>query len=196
MLPLGTCAQYTFCNNILAFDERLLRRMKHRHRVACINRHTLPSYDENCECETATRFGAEAARALANFKLPRVNASNYWLMQLSQFVRRGDLHPGMSPCVPGLLLGVVHELVSIPHRESFRQAVTGFRIVGLIASIRRVLVITLEPSQAQEPGKWTPEFQKLFNSSMIELCVLGGLILAMVLSIYLLRRSEQPTRTA
>ena len=80
-------------------------------------------------------------------------------------------------------------------RVSFKEGALvcePFLIVGLIASIRRVLVITLESSQAQEPGKWTPEFQNLFNSSMIELCVLGGLILAMVLSIYLLRRSERP----
>ena len=67
-----------------------------------------------------------------------------------------------------------------------------FLIVGLIASVRRVLVITLESSQAQEPGKWTPDLQGLFNSTMIELCVLGGLILAFVTSIYMLRRSLLP----
>jgi uncharacterized membrane protein (DUF373 family) len=96
-----------------------------------------------------------------------------------------------------LVLMVIEILHTV--RVSFKEGALvcePFLIVGLIASIRRVLVITLESSQAQEPGKWTPEFQKLFNSSMIELCVLGGLILAMVLSIYLLRRSEQPTRTA
>jgi uncharacterized membrane protein (DUF373 family) len=65
-----------------------------------------------------------------------------------------------------------------------------FLIVGLIASIRRMLVITLESSQAQEPGKWTPEIQGLFNSTMIELVVLGLLILVMVFSIYLLRRGN------
>jgi uncharacterized membrane protein (DUF373 family) len=67
-----------------------------------------------------------------------------------------------------------------------------FLVVGLIASIRRMLVITLESSQAQEPGKWTPEIQGLFNSTMIELVVLGLLIIAMVFSIYLLRRSNPP----
>lgn len=65
-----------------------------------------------------------------------------------------------------------------------------FLIVGLIASIRRVLVITLESTQVQEPGKWSAESQALFNSSMLELGVLGGLILAMVWSIYLLRRGH------
>jgi uncharacterized membrane protein (DUF373 family) len=69
-----------------------------------------------------------------------------------------------------------------------------FLIVGLIASIRRVLVITLESSQAQEPGKWTPDSQGLFNATMIELCVLGGLIIAMVVSIFLLRLSQRPRR--
>jgi uncharacterized membrane protein (DUF373 family) len=96
-----------------------------------------------------------------------------------------------------LVLMVIEILHTV--RVSFKEGALvcePFLIVGLIASIRRVLVITLESSQAQEPGKWTPEFQNLFNSSMIELCVLGGLILAMVLSIYLLRRSELPTRTA
>ena len=71
-----------------------------------------------------------------------------------------------------------------------------FLVVGLIASIRRVLVITLESSQVQEPGTWTPEIQGPFNASMIELCVLGGLILAMVWSIYLLRRSVRTPNAA
>ena len=68
-----------------------------------------------------------------------------------------------------------------------------FLVVGMIASIRRVLVITLESSQAQEPGKWSPDSQGLFTATMIELVVLGGLILAMVISIYLLRRSLSVT---
>ena len=65
-----------------------------------------------------------------------------------------------------------------------------FLIVGLIASIRRVLVITLESSQST-PGKPTtePGHEAVFQASMIELGVLGGLILVMVVSISLLRRS-------
>ncbi len=63
-----------------------------------------------------------------------------------------------------------------------------FLIVGLIACIRRVLVITLESSQA----KGTPESAgaAAFQTSMIELGVLGGLILVMVISIYLVRRAS------
>ena len=68
-----------------------------------------------------------------------------------------------------------------------------FLIVGLIASIRRVLVITLGSSQATHPGNWTPEIQEQFNASMLELGVLGVLILVMVVAIYLLRgRAESP----
>jgi uncharacterized membrane protein (DUF373 family) len=91
-----------------------------------------------------------------------------------------------------LVLMVIEILHTV--RVSFNEGALvcePFLVVGLIASIRRVLVITLESSQVQEPGRWTPEVQGLFNSSMIELCVLGGLILAMVWSIYLLRRSNR-----
>ena len=65
-----------------------------------------------------------------------------------------------------------------------------FLIVGLIASIRRVLVITLETSQNM-PGKTTdPGHEDVFQAAMVELGVLGGLILIMVVSIYLLRQSR------
>jgi uncharacterized membrane protein (DUF373 family) len=87
-------------------------------------------------------------------------------------------------------------VVEILHtvRVSFRSGTLvcePFLIVGLIASIRRVLVITLESSQANQPGKWTPDSQELLNSTMLELVVLGALILIMVISIALLRHSER-----
>lgn len=79
-------------------------------------------------------------------------------------------------------------------RDSFRSGTLvsePFLIVGLIASIRRVLVITLESSQVNRPGVWTPASQGLFNASMLELGVLGALILVMVVSIFLLRLSRR-----
>jgi phosphate starvation-inducible membrane PsiE len=82
-------------------------------------------------------------------------------------------------------------------RVSFRSGTLvaePFLVVGLIASIRRVLVITLESSQANQYGKWSSESHELLHSTMQELLVLGGLILVMVLSIYLLRRSRQRDR--
>jgi phosphate starvation-inducible membrane PsiE len=83
-------------------------------------------------------------------------------------------------------------------RVSFRSGTLvaePFLVVGLIASIRRVLIITLESSQANQFGKWTPEAQALLHSTMLELMVLGGLILVMVISIYLLRRSRVRSST-
>ena len=66
-----------------------------------------------------------------------------------------------------------------------------FLVVGLIASIRRVLVITLESSQASQPNRWTDEAREFFNATMMELGVLGGLILIMVISIFLLRYTRR-----
>jgi hypothetical protein len=66
-----------------------------------------------------------------------------------------------------------------------------FLVVGLIASIRRVLVITLESSQVAQHGDISENGEKLFRTSMIELGVLGVLILVMVVSIYLLRRAHE-----
>jgi uncharacterized membrane protein (DUF373 family) len=92
-------------------------------------------------------------------------------------------------------------VVEILHtvRVSFRSGelvCEPFLIVGLIASIRRVLVITLESSQANEPGKWTGDSQAMLNATMLELSILGGLILVMVISIYLLRRRTHPPHPA
>ena len=87
-------------------------------------------------------------------------------------------------------------VVEILHtvRVSFRSGTLvcePFLIVGLIASIRRVLVITLESSQVNEPGRWTANSQALLHATMLELLVLAVLILVMVTSIYLLRRSKR-----
>jgi hypothetical protein len=66
-----------------------------------------------------------------------------------------------------------------------------FLIVGLIATIRRMLVITLESSQVHQPGHWSADLQSSLNATMAELVVLGLLILIMVFSIFLLRRSHR-----
>jgi uncharacterized membrane protein (DUF373 family) len=89
-------------------------------------------------------------------------------------------------------------LVEILHtvRDSFRTGTLvcePFLIVGLIASIRRILSITLQSSQASHPGGWTPESEAILHSAMLELAVLGGLILVMVVSICLLRINKHRT---
>ena len=71
-----------------------------------------------------------------------------------------------------------------------------FLIVGLIASIRRVLVITLQSSEIMHGKDWTSEKAALFQASMIELGVLAGLILTMVASIFLLHRARDDDKAA
>lgn len=63
-----------------------------------------------------------------------------------------------------------------------------FLVVGLIASIRRILVITLEASSLANGGSWRAETASMFSASMTELGLLGLLILILVYSITLLRR--------
>jgi uncharacterized membrane protein (DUF373 family) len=65
-----------------------------------------------------------------------------------------------------------------------------FLIVGLIASIRRVLVITLQSSELTHAKDLPPEKFALFQAAMIELGVLAGLIIVMVFAIFLLHRAR------
>src|ERR1700683_522052 len=63
-----------------------------------------------------------------------------------------------------------------------------FLVVGLIASIRRMLVITLEAASLTKNGAWSTDGASIFRGSMIELGLLGLVILILVFSITLLRR--------
>jgi len=66
-----------------------------------------------------------------------------------------------------------------------------FLVVGLIASIRRVLVITLESSDLSRNDTGAPAAEHLFRAAMIELGVLGMLILVMVTSIFVLHQTRR-----
>jgi hypothetical protein len=89
---------------------------------------------------------------------------------------------------------VVLMLVEILHtvRISIRShtlITEPFLVVGLIASIRRILVITLEASTLTKEGTWSPERASIFRASMTELGLLGLLVLILVFSVTLLRRN-------
>jgi uncharacterized membrane protein (DUF373 family) len=71
-----------------------------------------------------------------------------------------------------------------------------FLVVGLIASIRRVLVITLESSDLSHNATGSPAAESLFRAAMIELGVLGMLILVMVISIFVLHQTRKPSTVA
>ena len=62
-----------------------------------------------------------------------------------------------------------------------------FLVVGIIASIKEIIVTALE-AQAGEQG------QRAFENSMIEVGVLGGLVVLLALASFLVRRKErEPT---
>jgi uncharacterized membrane protein (DUF373 family) len=61
-----------------------------------------------------------------------------------------------------------------------------FLIVGLIAAIRRVLVLTAEYGQSQE------HTEAMFRNFFIELAILTVLILAVTISLVLLRKHGVP----
>ncbi len=67
-----------------------------------------------------------------------------------------------------------------------------FLVVGLIASIRRMLVITLEAASLTKGGAWSTDGVSIFRANMTELGLLGVLILILVFSITLLRRHTPP----
>lgn len=85
-----------------------------------------------------------------------------------------------------MLLEVLHT-VRISMKEGKLNA-DPFLVIGLIASIRRVLVITLGSSHHSD--NWTPATQAQFNASLYELAVLTGMIGVLVVAIFLLRRSR------
>src|SRR3989440_12365219 len=96
---------------------------------------------------------------------------------------------------------VVLMLVEILHtvRISIRShhlVTEPFLVIGLIASIRRILVITLEAATLTKEGKWSMEGASIFHASMIELGLLGLLVLVLVFSITLLRRHAATQTTS
>ena len=86
-----------------------------------------------------------------------------------------------------VLVEILHTVrISIRAQEIFIEP---FLIVGLIASIRRVLVITMQAAKLTEEGHGSADAAIAFRNSMIELGLLGVLVLVLVVSIYLLRRA-------
>lgn len=88
---------------------------------------------------------------------------------------------------------IVLMLVEILHtvRISIRShvlVIEPFLVVGVIASIRRILVISLEMATLTKEASWSNDGAGIFRASMIELGLLGLLVLVLVFSITLLRR--------
>jgi uncharacterized membrane protein (DUF373 family) len=99
------------------------------------------------------------------------------------------------------LFGVVDRLlfvlmlVEILHtvRASIQSHVLAcepFLIVGMIATVRRILVVTLETSDRPLAINVPLGTMYSFNNAMTELCVLGLLTLVLAVAIYLSRRGK------
>src|SRR5436305_7572082 len=85
---------------------------------------------------------------------------------------------------------VVLMLVEILHtvRISIRSHVLvtePFLVVGLIASIRRILVISLEMCSLTKESSWSDQCESTFRSSMLELGLFGYLVFVSVFSFML-----------
>jgi uncharacterized membrane protein (DUF373 family) len=87
-----------------------------------------------------------------------------------------------------VLVEIMHTVrMSIRSREIIIEP---FLIVGLIASVRRVLVITMQAAKMTEGGNVSADAGDAFHRSMLELGLLGVLVLVFVLAIVLLRRAH------
>jgi uncharacterized membrane protein (DUF373 family) len=92
---------------------------------------------------------------------------------------------------------VVLVLVEILHtvRISIRShtlVTEPFLVVGLIATIRRMLVITLDAANLTNAANWAADGQARLRASMFELGLLGVIVIVLVISIYILRKSPPP----
>lgn len=86
-----------------------------------------------------------------------------------------------------MVIEILHTVrASIQSRELSCEP---FLIVGMIATVRRILVVTLEtsdkPTENQIVGSGAP-----FDHAMIELGVLAALTLVLAIAVYLVRRSN------
>ena len=88
-----------------------------------------------------------------------------------------------------MLVEILHTVrMSIVPKEF--MFVKPFLIIGLIASIRRVLVITMHAAKLAEANLSTAQGALAFRNSMIELGLLGFMVLVFVLSVYFLDRTS------
>jgi uncharacterized membrane protein (DUF373 family) len=82
--------------------------------------------------------------------------------------------------------------------RSHALVIEPFLIIGLIAIIRRTLVLTLQAEGFTQGTQWTADVEAHFRASMIEAGVLALLISVLVASIFVIRktRSEEESDMA
>jgi uncharacterized membrane protein (DUF373 family) len=101
----------------------------------------------------------------------------------------GDIQENMVDLLDQILLILMVLEILYTVQVSFREHILSpepFLVVGLIAAVRRVLIITAEFSKPAEV------LEAAFRNAMIELGLLTVLILSLVLSLYFLKRQSPP----
>jgi uncharacterized membrane protein (DUF373 family) len=89
-----------------------------------------------------------------------------------------------------LLVEILHTVrISI---RSHTLVTEPFLVVGLIASIRRMLVITLDAANLTSAANWANDGQAKLRASMLEFGLLGATVIVLVISIHILRKSQSP----
>jgi len=89
-----------------------------------------------------------------------------------------------------MLVEVLHTVrISIGSKEF--MSVQPFLMVGLIATIRRVLVITMQAAHLAEQQQETAQAAIAFRNAMIEMGLLGFLTVVFAISIYLLSHTPR-----
>ncbi len=87
-----------------------------------------------------------------------------------------------------MLVELLHTVrISIRSHSLF---VEPFLVIGLIAIIRRTLVLTLQAEDFTRNTTWSPDIESHFRAAMIETAILALLISVLVASIYVIRRTK------
>ncbi len=87
-----------------------------------------------------------------------------------------------------MLVELLHTVrISIRSHSLF---VEPFLVIGLIAIIRRTLVLSLRAEDFTRNTAWTPDVQSHFHAAMIEMGLLALLISVLVASIYVIRKTK------
>jgi uncharacterized membrane protein (DUF373 family) len=109
------------------------------------------------------------------------------ILDFSSYIMASALSDNIVMLLDRILLIIIFVEVLYTVQVSFRQHVLQpgpFLVVGLIAVTRRILVVTAELP------KMIKEDQAIFHNAMIELALLTVLIVALVVSIHLIRPGD------
>jgi uncharacterized membrane protein (DUF373 family) len=74
--------------------------------------------------------------------------------------------------------------------RSHTLVIEPFLIIGLIAIIRRTLVLTLQSEAFTQDLRWTQDVQTHFHAAVVEAGISAMLIVVLVSSIYVIRRTR------